>query len=98
MNGWIAIKDRPAHGREVLLTYKNSNGNRRIVVGYFYEADKEEAGYDDDGSSQTYNEEKDAYYYNEGWYELQDNWGDYAAIWICEGDITHWQPLPMSPG
>ena len=33
----------------------------------------------------------------EGWYEQQLNYGEYTAIWIHDGNVTHWQALPKMP-
>lgn len=32
-----------------------------------------------------------------GWYEYQDNWDDYAYIFVNNGEVTHWMPLPPPP-
>lgn len=93
---WISVKDAmPDSGKKVLATYKNSLGNDRIIVGNFVERFTEETGVDDDWFE--YSEETDEYYLPAGWYEQQDNWDEYGSIFVNEGEITHWSPLPKLP-
>ena len=92
---WISIDDR-LPDKKVLATYKNSAGKNRIIVAeHFKRFEIESMGESDDYDE--YCEDKDAYFYREGWYEQQDNWGEYASIFVNEGDVTHWQPLPEKP-
>ena len=95
MSEWISVEDRLPE-KKVLATYKNRAGNNRIIVADYFprftvESNAEYDDYDE------YCEEKDTYYYREGWYEQQDNWGDYASIYVNEGKVTHWMPLPELP-
>ena len=94
---WISVKDRlPDHGESVLAIYKNDYGRYVQIIGHYFERWKEESGCDDDGYDE-YSEELDGYYYCEGWYEQQDNWGDYASIHVHEGHVSHWAVLPDPP-
>lgn len=92
---WISVKDR-LPGKKCLATYKNRLGNRRIIIAEYIRQYEVESNGEDD-SYDEYCEEKDNYYYREGWYEQQDNWGEYACIYVHEGEVTHWQPLPEPP-
>ena len=95
--GWISVKDRmPEHGRKVIATYRNSLDKKRTIIGCFIERWKEECGCDSEDNYE-YSEEKDEYFLCEGWYEQQDNWNDYASIFVHEGTVTHWMPEPQGP-
>jgi len=95
---WISVTDQlPEHGRNVLATYRNDCGMNRIIVGYHFEQWKEESDPDGYECTDEYSEDLDGYYYQEGWYEQQDNWNDYASIYVHEGKVTHWMPLPKPP-
>ena len=92
---WISVEDRlPEPSKKVLLSYKNGLGNRRVVVGLFAPKFTLEAGTDDHEYSE-YSEENDEYYCQEGWYEQQDNWDEYRLIFIHEGEVDLWQPIPQ---
>ena len=52
---------------------------------------------DPDTECVEYSELEDAYYVTEGWYELIDNWDEYARIAVNEGVVTNWMPLPAAP-
>lgn len=79
MNEWTSVEDElPPSGVSVLIRYHDYYGRRRTVVGAHVRARTEEAGpYDDNG---IYDEDLDCFWTKEGWYENQDNWGDYAMI------------------
>jgi hypothetical protein len=89
---WISVSEQMPDCGNVLLTYKNSLGKCRIVVGRYIKKHTEET--DDEDFFEEWGE---VYYTPEGWYENQDNWGDYAMIFIHEGEVTHWMPLPPPP-
>ena len=94
---WIPVADAlPDPGVWVLAAYRNRHNQWRIVVGqfltqYFAESD------DDDGAARDYCEAEDTFYVAPGWYEQQDNWGEYSSIAIHEGEVSHWMPLPAVP-
>lgn len=94
---WIKVTEQlPEHGGKALVTYvSNYSGKPAVVVGIYYERFKEESFGDDDYNE--YNEEDDTHYICEGWYEQQRNWDDYASVYIHEGVVTHWAPLPETP-
>jgi hypothetical protein len=94
---WISVKDRlPDNGKKVLFTYKNRLGNDRILVGYRVERSTVEVTGEYDEYCE-YHEEDDCFYSMPGWYEQQENWDDYASIFVHDGEPTHWMPLPQPP-
>ena len=95
---WISVKERLPQGYEspVLAYYKNSLGNGRRVKAFYapektIESDPEGDSYDE------YDEDTETYYLREGWYECIDNWEDFSSVYIYQGNITHWMPLPEPP-
>ncbi|HBO82074.1 DUF551 domain-containing protein [Cupriavidus sp. UBA2534] len=95
---WISVAQIMPHpGQQVLATYINRASKPRTIRAR-YVADKTvEANIDADDSCTEYDEATDTYYLQGGWYEQIDNWGDYSSVQVCEGDITHWMPMPDSP-
>jgi len=97
MSDWISVKDElPNTSRNVLAYYVNSHNKYRIIKAFYaprftIESNGEDETYDE------YCEEKDTYYLMTGWYECIDNWGDFSSIFIHQGDVTHYQPLPAPP-
>lgn len=96
---WISVKDKlPPNAKPVLCSMKSTyNDSTAQFVGNYARKFELEAGEDDFDKWLEYNEEADEYFYPEGWYEQQINWGDYASIGVCEGDVTHWMALPERP-
>lgn len=94
---WIdAAVERPKSGVVVLACYRNSLGNLRRIRAQWIAAKTDEWGGDDGGIGE-YDEAADTYWTPEGWYELIDNWNDYMAVAVSQGDVTHWMPLPAGP-
>jgi len=94
--GWVSVDSAmPASGLTVLACYRNRLGNLRRIRANWIAAKSSEAT--SDGDIGEYDEATDTYYDPEGWYEQIDNWGEYSAVAVCEGDITHWMPLPAAP-
>ena len=96
MSEWISVEDELPTSKNVLVHYKNSLGRYRIVKAFYapqstIESNSESDAYDE------YDEEKDTYYLKQGWYECIDNWEEWSSIFIHEGEITHWMPLPEPP-
>ena len=97
MSGWVSIEDRlPESGVSVIATYKNEHEKRRTVIARRY--GKFEVAHDpcSDELESEYCEEKDEYYWPEGWYEQVENWCDYSDLTI-DCSVTHWMPLPEPP-
>ncbi len=97
MSEWISVEDRlPEGNKKVIAFYLNqSNKARRIMAQYTIK--NTELSNMDDGANDEYNEDEDAYYIKEGWYECIENWPDWNSIVAEDGEITHWQPLPEPP-
>ena len=94
---WIPVSSsRPDPSKKVLAFYLNPLGNGRIVVASWVPANTCQDSCDEDLTE--YNEELDDYFLPEGWYEQIENWDDFGALKIYDGTVTHWMPLPISPG
>ena len=94
---WTQVSDAlPKSGVPVLACYKNILGNLRRIRACWVAAKTEEASLDY-GECYEYDEETDEYYLPEGWYECMDNWHEYSSVAVCEGEVTHWIPLPLAP-
>ena len=94
MNTWInAEKEKPESGKNVLI--KQEFGNRKaefIVIGHYSEKNSIEAVGTDEYDWLDYDEDKDCYFYPEGWYEQQLNWNEFASIHINER-VIEWRYL-----
>lgn len=95
---WIAVSERlPEANTTVLLFYRNALSKGRIVRGFWCpKFSREMSSYGDFEEGGDYDEEKDQYFWPEGWFEEVDNWDDYSAVAIS-AQISHWQLLPPSP-
>jgi hypothetical protein len=93
---WTPVSGRmPDSGVTVLVCYRNSLGKLRRIRAYWINAKTHESG--SESEIGEYDENSDTYYDPEGWYEKIDNCGDYTAVAVCEGEVTHWMPLPEPP-
>lgn len=96
LQGWISVAETmPESGRKVLAYYLNQSGKDRRVRAQWIAAKSHESSPDSDIGE--YDEEADAYFDPEGWYECIDNWDDYSSVGICGVEVTHWMPLPPPP-
>ena len=94
---WRKVTDKlPKSGVIVLACYKNRLGKLRCIRAHWVAAKTVETSVDY-GECFEYDEETDEYYLPEGWYECMDNWDEYSSVAVCEGEITHWMPLPPAP-
>lgn len=98
MSEWISVEKEKPKNIPVLATYKNSLGKTRIIKAMWVPRFSHEGMNEFEDLDLDYSEEKDTYYWPEGWYECLDNWGDYSYILVYQGVPTHWQPLPSPPG
>lgn len=92
---WVSVRDElPA--KYCLAVYETSRGQQRIIRAMHVKQYQIEAN-GDECDSET-NEADDMEYIKAGWYECIDNWGEYSSVKVCEGEVTHWMPLPSLPG
>lgn len=95
---WISVEDRlPEAGVKVLAVFINSHGSPRRICARYVRRWTEEVSGDCEENYCEYSDEHDEYYTCEGWYEAIENWGDFSSVHVCEGDVTHWMPLPATP-
>lgn len=90
---WISVKERlPDKEEEVWLACETRpNGYVYCCKGFYIPENtyRDESDFSWDFKALTYDEEKDDYLVNSGWYERIHNWDEYGAIAI--GDfVTHW--------
>jgi len=96
--GWIAVSERlPEPGKVVMAYYKNYVGDDRIICAFHAPKHTLEVACHDDESCFDYDEATDTDYMAEGWLEKINNWGEYTSIYVFEGGVTHWMPLPAAP-
>jgi hypothetical protein len=97
LGAWIPIADQsPNAGKMVLACYKNSADKWRIICAYWIPAKFREA--DAESEIGEYDEATDTYYDPAGWYERIDNWSEYGAVVVTEGEVSHWMSMPAPPG
>jgi hypothetical protein len=95
---WISVANAmPKPGVNVLACYRNRLGKLRRIRAHWIAAKTVEANTEDWDQCSEYDEATDTYYVAEGWFECIDNWGDYSAVAVSEGDVKHWMPLPEAP-
>jgi hypothetical protein len=93
---WVNVGERlPAVGQTVLACYRNAANKVRRIRAKWVSARTVEASPEDEWGE--YDEATDTYWTPQGWYEQIDNWGDYSSVAVCEGEVTHWMPLPPLP-
>ena len=98
---WISVEESlPKAEQEVLVACKTRTfGYRYQCQGFYvprgiYREDSELTW--DYEACDEYDEERDDYLVNEGWYERIHNWDEYGAVSISD-IVTHWMPLPEPP-
>jgi hypothetical protein len=92
----VPVAERlPEPGKKVLAHYLNALGKPRTIIAEWVPAKTREDS--PDGDLGEYDDETDLFYWPEGWYEQIENWDDFTALLVDEGEITHWQPLPRGP-
>lgn len=98
--GWISVEDGLPDTETDVWLLCMSNGGRWYQCQGFYVPDgiyREDSAYWwDYECCDQYDEERDDYMVNPGWYEHIHNWDDYGAVWIAD-TVTHWMPLPSPP-
>lgn len=95
---WINVEDQlPDSGKTVFATYLNRLGKLRRIRAQYIAPKTREQNPDNDELEGEYDEATDTYYWTAGWYERIDNWSDYSHVAVCEGNVTHWMPMPDAP-
>lgn len=97
---WISVEGRlPESGTHVLVCCRVKwlgGGGYSYVCDAFHSDPKTiTCSYNDD-IDMEYDEEKDEYYFPEGWWEVIKNWDEYSCVAIADF-VTHWMPLPEPP-
>ena len=92
--GWASVTDRfPASGRIVLARYLDDEGKGCIIRAKWVAANTEDSS--TDSNIGIYDDVSDKYYDPEGWYECIDNWDDYTYVFVYQGTVSHWMPMPV---
>jgi hypothetical protein len=95
---WINCSDRmPEPAQRVLAVFPTGyKGVRHISLVIYVPAKsvKAEDLWDDDSDCVEYDEEKDCFYVEEGWYESSY---ESEKDWRLNYEVTHWMPLPHVP-
>ena len=98
MSNWVSINDGyPDVGKPVFVYYTNKLGKGRTVKAFWAKKFTIEDMGDYRDMVGDYDEERDMYYLQEGWWEMVDNWDEWSHVEIDQGEPTHWMPLPEPP-
>jgi len=89
--GWRPIETAPAN-KPVLVRYNNELGKDRIIRAEYCPPRTVEASADAEVCFE-YDEERDVYWIEEGWYELIDNWDEWTSARVNH-EPTHWHWIP----
>lgn len=76
----------------MLMHCKSCATNELRILG----TAKDEADVEWDWEVLDYNEKRDVYVVQPGWYESVKNWDEYGLCGILD-IVTHWMPLPEPP-
>ena len=88
---WVSVAERlPEPGNPVLLDI----GKRTPIRAMWAAKHTVEVAADDESDFGEYDEERDAYYCPEGWYEWNQN---EEVHWAVAETALHWQPMPAPP-
>jgi hypothetical protein len=91
-DNWISVEIKPKSGERVIVNFLNDNKKARTTIAFF--AAKYSVVYMDTDTNEyaEYSEEKDEYYYPEGWHESPVEVEYTAEL----SKVFGWQPLPPS--
>jgi hypothetical protein len=93
----VPVAERlPEPNTKILAHYFNSHGKGRTICAIWVSA-KSRSDSSGEEDFTEYDEETDAYYWPEGWYEVIENWDDLGYVKVYEGEVVYWQPLPKWP-
>ena len=96
-DGWCDAKTDPPENKKTVQAVCETIHHTRYMCNAFYVAKHTVvAEYSTDEYDYEYDEERDEYYYPEGWYEKVYNCDDFCGLSIAD-NVTHWQPLPEPP-
>lgn len=97
---WVSVEEKlPDAEEEVRLLCVTSWGRHYQCQGFYVPPGtyRDDSGYSWDWECcEEYNEERDDYLVNPGWYESIHNWDEYSACGIAD-KVTNWMPLPEEP-
>ena len=97
---WVPVTERLPEAEEEVLAFCKC-GRRGYICEALYippETYREDSGFIWDWEvCDKYNEERDDYTINPGWYERVHNWDEYGCVAV-QDTVTHWMPLPEPPG
>lgn len=104
MSEWISVKDRLPENEQVVLIcakrrrYCYPDKFIRIIAKAFYTDGKHDADHSayrwDYDVDMYYDEERDAYIVQEGWWESVEYAENFYAV---DDEVTHWMPFPEKP-
>lgn len=98
-NRWIPITERLPETEEEVLAFCKCGKGGYVCEAFFIPKGtyREESGYYFEWECcEEYNEERDDYEINPGWYERIHNWDEYGCVAIHDM-VTHWMPIPKAP-
>ena len=97
---WVSVEEKlPDAEEEVRLCCVTVSGYHYQCHGFYVPPGtyRDDSGYSWDWECcEEYDEERDDYLVNPGWYECIHNWDEYSACGIVD-KVTHWMPLPGLP-
>lgn len=97
---WVSVEEKlPDAEEEVRLLCVTSWGRHYQCQGFYVPPGtyRDDSGYSWDWECcEEYDEERDDYLVNPGWYESIHNWDEYSACGIAD-KVTNWMPLPEPP-
>lgn len=83
----------PDTGQRVIFSWLNDCLKRRTSIGFYAVAKTIDASNYEEPAEYEYDEDKDQYTLQEGWYEE----GAEAEYFYPVLGVTHWMPLPLPP-
>lgn len=94
---WISVDERLPDNICLAVYQPHFRGHKPRVIRAVYFKQYQVRASGEDGEDTEYNDADDEEYIKPGWYERIDNWGDFSSVAVCEGEVTHWMPLPQAP-